>query len=164
MDTSLRHGSKELNRSSMTVQPRKCFPADVTPFTAFRAELLSRSEGSLPLGLEMFRCAQHDNAPCMDYPHRSPVRATTSYTKQAELALSFRRSLELRCADPRQVTMWVIHTDDVPDVRQEALLGNSMLAQTYPVPQAIPKVAELLNDELASIREYAREVMSKLQA
>ncbi len=54
--------------------------------------------------------------------------------------------------------------DDVPAVRQEALYGISMLAQTYPVPQAIPKVTELLNDELASIREYAREVMAKLQA
>jgi hypothetical protein len=49
----LRHGSKELDSSSMTVLPCSCFPTGVT---------LSRSEGSLSLGLEMLRCAQYDNA------------------------------------------------------------------------------------------------------
>jgi hypothetical protein len=49
----LRHGSNELDRSSMTVLPFSCFPTSVT---------LSRSEGSLSMGLEMLRFAQHDNA------------------------------------------------------------------------------------------------------
>jgi hypothetical protein len=38
-----------------------------------------------------------------------------------------------------------------------------MLAQVYPVPQAIPLVNELLNDEDKLIRKYAGEVMAQLQ-
>ena len=53
--------------------------------------------------------------------------------------------------------------DEVPAVRTAALLyGIALLAQVYPLPQAIPTVAELLNDEEESIREYAREVMATL--
>ena len=51
----------------------------------------------------------------------------------------------------------------MPAVRTAALLyGIALLAQVYPLPQAIPAVAELLNDEEESIREYAREVMATL--
>jgi HEAT repeat protein len=54
--------------------------------------------------------------------------------------------------------------DDIPAVRTEALLfGIGMLAQVYPVPQAIPLVNELLNDEDKLIRKYAGEVMAQLQ-
>ncbi len=54
--------------------------------------------------------------------------------------------------------------DEVPAVRTAALLyGIALLAQVYPLPQAIPVVAELLNDKQESIREYAREVMATLR-
>jgi len=53
--------------------------------------------------------------------------------------------------------------DEVPAVRTAALLyGIALLAQVYPLPQAIPTVAELLNDEEESIREYARQIMATL--
>jgi len=54
--------------------------------------------------------------------------------------------------------------DEVPAVRTAALLyGIALLAQVYPLPQAIPVVAELLNDKQESIREYAREDLATLQ-
>ncbi len=54
--------------------------------------------------------------------------------------------------------------DEVPAVRTAALLyGIALLAQVYPLPQAIPVVAELLDDEQASVREHAREVMATLR-
>ncbi len=54
--------------------------------------------------------------------------------------------------------------DEVPAVRTTALLyGIALLAQVYPLPQAIPVVAELLNDDQESVREYAREVMATLR-
>ena len=54
--------------------------------------------------------------------------------------------------------------DEVPAVRTAALLyGIALLAQAYPLPQAMPVVAELLNDEQASIREHAREIMATLR-
>ena len=54
--------------------------------------------------------------------------------------------------------------DEVPAVRTAALLhGIALLAQVYPLPQAIPVVAELLNDDQESVREYAREVMATLR-
>jgi hypothetical protein len=36
-------------------------PSTVTPFTSFRASS-ERCEGSVALGVEMLRCAQHDSA------------------------------------------------------------------------------------------------------
>jgi hypothetical protein len=49
----------------MTVLPRYrialVFPFGVTPFTSFRASS-ERSEGSVVMGSEMLRCAQHDMA------------------------------------------------------------------------------------------------------
>ena len=36
-------------------------PSTVTPFTSFRASS-ERSEGSVAMGREMLRCAQHDSA------------------------------------------------------------------------------------------------------
>jgi len=54
--------------------------------------------------------------------------------------------------------------DEVPAVRTAALLyGIALLAQVYPLPQAIPVVAELLDDEQASVRVHAREVMATLR-
>ncbi len=54
--------------------------------------------------------------------------------------------------------------DEVPAVRTAALLyGIALLAQVYPLPQAIPVVAELLDDEQASVREHAREIMATLR-
>jgi len=54
--------------------------------------------------------------------------------------------------------------DEMPAVRTAALLyGIALLAEGYPLPQAIPVVAELLNDDQESVREYAREVMATLR-
>jgi HEAT repeat protein len=54
--------------------------------------------------------------------------------------------------------------DEVPAVRTAALLdGIALLAQVYPLPQAIPVVAELLNDDQESVREHAQEVMATLR-
>lgn len=54
--------------------------------------------------------------------------------------------------------------DEVPEVRVTALLyGISMLGQVSPLPQALPLVAALLNDEEEAIREYAQRVMTTLR-
>jgi HEAT repeat protein len=55
--------------------------------------------------------------------------------------------------------------DEVPEVRVTALLyGISMLGQVSPLPQALPLVAALLNDEEEAIREYAQMVMTTLRS
>jgi HEAT repeat protein len=54
--------------------------------------------------------------------------------------------------------------DEVPAVRLAALsYGISMLAQVYPLPQAIPVVTELLNDEEEAVRKCAQELMTTLR-
>src|SRR6266567_5090735 len=47
----------------------------------------------------------------MSYQHRNWVKVTTSYPKQAKKTNVKRHFLEIRCTDPRRVTMLVLHTD-----------------------------------------------------
>ncbi len=55
--------------------------------------------------------------------------------------------------------------DAIPAVRQQALLyGIGMLAQRYPLPQAVPVVRELLSDEDKTIQKYAAEILAQLVA
>jgi HEAT repeat protein len=55
--------------------------------------------------------------------------------------------------------------DEVPDVREAALCyGIAMLAQVHKLPQALPAVAQMINDEQETICECAKEVMATLKS
>lgn len=54
--------------------------------------------------------------------------------------------------------------DAIPAVRQQALSGIGMIAQRYPLPQAIPVVRELLSDEDKAIQKYAAKILAQLDA
>jgi HEAT repeat protein len=54
--------------------------------------------------------------------------------------------------------------DEVPEVRLTALSYRiAVLGQVYPLPQALPMVAALLNDEQEAIRECAQRVMTTVR-
>src|SRR5437588_5944010 len=61
---------------------------------------------------------------CMSYQHRNWVKVTTSYPKQAKKTCVKRHFPELRCTDPRRVTMLVIHTRSFAALR---MTGRSFL-------------------------------------
>src|SRR6266567_4616100 len=103
----------------------------------------------------------------MSYQHRNWVKVTTSYPKQAKKTSVKRHFLELRCTDPRRVTMWVSYTRSLlPGARgcPPKLPPSFVRLRRRQVMTGCQKTSDKQDGSQVTARKMSRETMAEKKA